>query len=125
MWLPTNFLTVLSTATIDPILKGFLYPSLLKSYRSISLLSVICKVLEKIVNGGLQRELEGRKPLFPVKCGFWCSRSTLDQILFLQNNIIVSFTKSSIYCLPLFDFKNSFGLIRRHKITNTHTGKIL
>jgi len=65
-------------ATIIPVLKSNKNPTQLDSYQPISLTLVLCKVMERIVNGRLQYKLEIRKLLTPSQCDFRSGRSTLE-----------------------------------------------
>jgi hypothetical protein len=84
-----DFPTGWKEATVIPILKPGKDPNKPKSYRSISLTSCMCKVMEKIVNRRLQYNIESRQ-LFPeTQFGFRRNKSTTDVLITLDNFIII------------------------------------
>ena len=74
------FMTYLKNCILLPFLKGSKDPSLPESYRPISLLSTIGKVIEKLVHNRLYCYLETHNLLPPTQAGFRQNRSTIDQL---------------------------------------------
>ena len=81
LWARGIFPSCWKTAIVIPLLKPGKNPYQSDSYRPISLLSVIGKIFEKLVNTRLVWLLESRNLLTAVQCGFRPGRSTQDQLL--------------------------------------------
>lgn len=83
----------------------------ISNYRPISLLPVISKILEKIVNCRITKFLCKHKVLYEGQYGFRKFRSTTDAILDLTGNILEGFNKG-MYTLALFlDMSKAFDSI--------------
>lgn len=78
-------------STVIPILKPNKKKIDPKSYRPISLTSTLCKLLEKILNKRLQWYLETNHVLHKNQSGFRIHRSTNDNILNIQTEILDAF----------------------------------
>ena len=66
----------------------------LKNYRSASLLSVVSKVFEKLVNNRIVDHLEKCGPFSDFQCGFRSSRSTVDLLTVVSDRIARAFNRS-------------------------------
>ena len=75
------------TAIVIPILKTDKLTTSFKSYRSIALISCLCKVVECIVNERLQQFLEGEQYLARYQIGFWTGHSTMDALARLESDV--------------------------------------
>ena len=65
-----------------------------KSYRPVSLLSVVNKVFEKLVNNRIVGHLGSNGLLSDFLCGFRSSRSTVDLVTFVSDRFARTFNKS-------------------------------
>ena len=79
--------TVWKTASIITILKPGKDPTLASSYRPISLLSNVCKVLERLVLGGISSDLD----LNPTQHGFRAKHSTSTLLTNLSQRVLEGF----------------------------------
>jgi ribonuclease HI len=94
-----------------PLLKAGKDPSQISSYRPISLTSSLSKLLEKIITNRLEWFLNQNQILSPNQTGFRKNRSTLDQIIRLQDEIN-KFIQNKGHTLGLFlDFEKAFDLL--------------
>ena len=72
------------------------------NYRPISLLSVLAKLLEKIIAGRMYRFFEDRDLLNRMQCGFRSNRSTQDHLLRLTQAVAFAFNRGeAVYCVSL------------------------
>lgn len=79
-----------------------------KSYRPISLLPVISKILEKIVNSRLKWHSEKNKIIDPRQFGFQASTSSEHAAFNLANKIFSTFKKRKEMIAVFLDVKNAF-----------------
>ena len=78
------------------------------SYRPVSLLSCLCKLLEKIVNSRLIGFLELNGKISKFQNGFRKFRSTSDHLLRLCQNILEGFNNKNTTAAIFFDLKKAF-----------------
>jgi hypothetical protein len=83
-------------------------PDDLNSYRPISLISCIAKLLEKIINRKLQNWIAAKNILPPCQSGFRKNMSTQDHIFRLSQAIIVGFNKKEYTGTVFFDLEKAF-----------------
>ena len=82
-----------------------------KSYRPISLTSCLCKVMERLVTNRLSWYLESKSILNPAQTGFRQGKSTIDQILKLQDTIS-NYNANGGYTVGAFlDFEKAFDML--------------
>lgn len=81
------------------------------SYRPISLLSCIGKVIERIVKCRLTAHVEQNKLLPEYQAGFRSKRSTTDNLLQLKHNIELSLNRNRHVALITFDIKGAFDAV--------------
>lgn len=81
------------------------------SYRPISLLSCVGKVMERIVKQRLNRHVGKNKLLPEYQAGFRQKRSTIDNLLQLKHNIELSLEKNRHIALITFDIKGAFDAV--------------
>ena len=89
--------------------KGSRYNPL--NYRPISLTSVPCKCLERIIVNHLNTYLEAQHILSEHQFGFRAGRSTMDQLLLVYDEITKWVDDGSIVDLILFDFSKAFDVV--------------
>lgn len=81
------------------------------SYRPISLLSCIGKLMERIVKHRLNNKAEKNRLLPEYQAGFRQKRSTLDNLLQLKHNIELSLNRNRHVALITFDIKGAFDAV--------------
>ena len=97
-------------STIFPIFKkGVRYDPL--NYRPISLTSVCCKTFERLLCVHLTNYLESNEILSPHQFGFRSSRSTMDQLLLVYDNVSKHMDDGHIVDVILFDFSKAFDVV--------------
>lgn len=95
-------------AVIIPILKGDSDPSDPSSYRPISLISCLSRLLEKIINKRLIWYLEKMKLLDINQLGFRIGKSTLDSITALVSEIQRAFENNKYHITIFLDLEKAF-----------------
>lgn len=105
--LPTSW----KHSVIIPILKPGKDPSLPASYRPIALTSCLCKLMEKMINFRLLWFLESNDLLTPVQSGFRRKRSTMDQIVRLENSIQRAFLNKEYVLSVHLDFEKAYDML--------------
>ena len=81
------------------------------NYRPISLTSVCCKTMERIVCAHLRDYLESNSLLSENQFGFRTGRSTSDQLLLVYNSISRHVDSGGICDVILFDFSKAFDTV--------------
>lgn len=89
------------------------------SYRPISLTNVLCKVFEKIVVKRLRKNLEERTVLDKYQSGFRQHKSTLDNLIFLTQEIQQGFQNGQYTVCVLFDIEKAFDRLHPSAILNS------
>jgi len=98
-------------ALVCPISKMGKDPTLPTSYRPISLTDSLCKIMERLVTTRLTYYLEKNELLTNVQAGFRQNRSTIDQILKLQDNIS-KYNANKGHTLGVFiDFEKAYDMV--------------
>ena len=82
-----------------------------RSYRPISLLSCVGKLLERMVNRRLINHLESNNVLSPTQTGYRKFRSTEDQLVYLAQNIKDAFQEKRKILAVFFDLSNAFDKV--------------
>ena len=98
-------------AHIIPILKKGKDKSDPKSYRPISLLSCIGKLMERIVNTRLLWYLESQSILIPTQSGYRQHHSTEDQLAYLAQDIENAFQEKKKVLAVFFDLSKAFDKV--------------
>ena len=93
---------------ILPILKPNKDPSDVSSYRPISLISCLGKLMEKMVQARLSWWLETYSLLPDNQCGFRPGRSTIDILLQLEHGIFKGFRENKVTVVIFFDITKAF-----------------
>ena len=81
------------------------------NYRPISLTSVVCKVMERIIARELVTYLEEAELLAGDQFGFRVGRSTEDQLLLTYDYVTKAVDSGAIVDLILFDFSKAFDVV--------------
>ena len=86
------------------------------NYRPVSLLPVLSKILEKIINVRVVKFLQKHKVLYEGQYGFRHGRSTTDAILDFTGNVLESLNKGQ-YTIALFlDMSKAFDSINHNTL---------
>ena len=82
-----------------------------KTYRPVSLLSVVSKVFEKLVNNRIVDHLEKCDLFSDFQYGFRSSRSTADLLTVVSDRIARAFNRSGATRAVAHDISKSFGRV--------------
>lgn len=107
IWQERCFPTAWQETHILPICKPDKDATLPASYHPISLTIVLCKAMEKITVKRLHSYLENEKALDPYQCDFCSAISTIDNLLYLNEEIHLGFARQQHITCVFFDVKNS------------------
>ena len=98
-------------SSVLPAFKNIGERSAAKNYRPVSLLSVVSKVFEKLVNNRIADHL-GKCGVFSgLKCGFRSSRSTADLLTDVSDRIARAFKKSGTTRTVALDISKAFDRV--------------
>ncbi|MCU7859181.1 MAG: endonuclease/exonuclease/phosphatase family protein, partial [Candidatus Thiodiazotropha sp. (ex Lucinoma kastoroae)] len=100
-------------ATIVPIPKCRKNCIEVTQFRPISLLSVVGKILEAVVNKRLGETCERMEWLPTFQNGFRKGRSTLNNLIVLQQKIHATFKKKEIMLAVFLDIKKAYDCVNR------------
>lgn len=103
-------------STIVPIPKPNKNHSDPSNYRPIALTSILCKIMERIVNARLVDYLEMENKLHNIQCGSRKKRSTLDHLVRLETTIRHAFAKNEHFISIFFDLEKAYDLTWRRGI---------
>ena len=81
------------------------------NYRSVSLTSVCCKTMERVVAADLMQYLESNGLLSDRQFGFCKCRSTEEQMLLVYSEIAAMVNSSRIVDMVLLDFSKTFDVV--------------
>ena len=107
--------------SVVPVLKNVEERSTAKTYHPVSLLSVVSKVFEKLVNNRIVNHLEKYGLFSDFQYGFWSSRSTADLLTVISNRIARAFNRSGATQTMPLDISKTFdrlwhaGLVHKRK----------
>lgn len=96
---------------VIPILKPGKGPSLPTSYRPITLLSFLGKLLERLVAARLEYAVERDSLLLPGQCGFRSGLGTLDVLLRLESKIRQALSCTDVCLVVYVDLKAAFDKV--------------
>ena len=91
-----------------PVFKNVGERSTAKNYHPVSLLSVVSKVFEKLVNNRIVNHLEKCGLFSDFQYGFRSSRSTADLLTVVSDRIARAFNKCGATQTVLFDISKAF-----------------
>ena len=104
---------------VIPILKPGKDKNCPSSYRPISLTSVLCKVMERMISRRLVWYLEKHSLLTPQQCGFRQGRSSTDHLVALEDAIQNAFLSGQYLAAVFFDIEKAYDTAWRRGILNT------
>ncbi|GFU59081.1 probable RNA-directed DNA polymerase from transposon X-element [Trichonephila clavipes] len=119
IWREQVYPTQWQEAIVIPILKPGKDPKNPLSYRPIALTSCLCKTLERMVNARLVYQLEKNKCIPLFQSGFRKGRSTLDNIITLENKIRNAFVRRNHLVSIFFDIEKAYDRTWRYGILRT------
>ena len=98
---------------------GILYPvgkpkkplTCIESYRPITLLPVMAKIMERIIMARLEWHLESNNLLSPTQCGFRKGRSTFDQVTRLEIFIRNGLSQNNTIIVFFLDLQGAFDRV--------------
>ena len=86
-----------------PAFKNIGESSIAKNYRLLSLLFVVSKVFEKLINNRIVDHLEKCDLFFDFQYGFRSSQSTADLLTVVYDRIAEAFNRSGVTRVEAFD----------------------
>ena len=107
-WARGELPSIWRKAIIVPILKKGKPRDSPGSYRPVSLLSCLGKVVERLVQARLYWHLENRNLLHPAQSGFRRARCTEDQVLKVTQAVADGFQSRRRTVMALVDFRRAF-----------------
>ncbi|GFV94151.1 probable RNA-directed DNA polymerase from transposon X-element [Trichonephila clavipes] len=119
IWREQVYPTQWQEAIVIPILKPGKDPKNPLSYRPIALTSCLCKTLERVINARLVYQLEKNKCIPLFQSGFRKGRSTLDNIITLENKIRNAFVRRNHLVSIFFDIEKAYDSTWRYGIRRT------
>lgn len=116
IWHEHTYPTSWRMAIIIPIIKPNKVPKNPLNYRPIALTSCLSKTLEKIISDRLNYHLETHNCLSLNQSGFRRGRSTIDNIVDLENKIRNAFVKRHHMVSIFFDIEKAYDRTWRYGI---------
>ena len=107
------------TGVIIPILKPGKNPEIQSSYRPITLLQCLGKLMENMVGARLNFLAESHNILPDTQHGFRLGRNTIDPILGLEKEIRTSLVQKKVTILVFFDLKAAFDSVDHTLLLHT------
>ena len=98
-------------SSVVPVFKNVWEMSTAKSYRPVSLLSVVSKVFEKLVNNRIVDHLEKCGLFFDFQYGFKSSRSTADLLTVVSDRIARAFNTLGATRAVTIDISKAFDRV--------------
>ena len=98
-------------SSVVPVFKNVGERSTAKNYRPVSLLSVVSKVFEKLVNNRIVNHLEKCGLFSDFQYGFRSSRSTADLLTTVSDRIARTFNRSGVTRAVAFDISKAFDRV--------------
>lgn len=117
-WQTGKLPKIWKNSTIIPILKPGKEASNCKSYRPISLTSILCKTMERIIHTRLMKWLIEEKKLQFYQTAYRVKHSTVDQLFYLCQSIIDGFQEkpSRKTTVVFLDLSAAFDKVWRQKL---------
>ena len=105
------FLDCSKVSSVAPVFKNVGESSKAKNYRPVSLLSVVSKVFEKLVNNRIVDHLEKCDLFSDFQYGFRSSRSTADLLAVVSDRIARAFNRSGATRAVVLDISKAFDRV--------------
>ena len=96
---------------VVPVFKNVGERSTAKNYHPVSLLSVVSKVFEKLVNNRIVDYLEKCGLISDFQCGFRSSRATADLLTAVSDRIVKAFNRSGATRAVALDISKAFNRV--------------
>lgn len=103
-------------STIIPIAKPGKDPSNPSNYRPIALTSIMCKLMERMVNLRLLDYFDQEGTLSVLQCGGRSKRSTIDHLISLEATIRKAQANNEHVASIFFDMEKAYDMTWRHGI---------
>jgi len=104
-------------AKVTPIPKVSRFSNMdVSDLRPISVLSVVSKVMERIVTNRLMTVVEERGWLSDSQCGFRRRLSTLDNLSVLVDEVLKNWGERKPTCVAFLDIKTAYDSVNRRKL---------
>ena len=87
-----------------------------ENYRPISLTSVLCKIMEKLVRSHVMKHLVDNKLLSPKQFGFITGRSTTTQLLYFIDKCMDIISEGMVLDTIYFDFAKAFDSVPHKRL---------
>ena len=109
----------LKEALLRPLFKGNLDHNLLPSFRPVSDLSYLSKLIERVVAKQLIRYTETTNQMEPYQSAYREHFSTETALLRVKSDILEAINKKEIMCLIMLDLSTAFDSLE-HSFILTH-----
>ena len=116
MWENSIFPDKWRHSHVIPIPKPGKNHSIAVNYRPIALTSVICKIMERIVNVRLLDYLDMKGKSSSIQCGGKAKRSTIDQLIRVETAIRTAFSKNEHIISIFFDVEKAYDTTWKYGI---------
>ncbi|GFV50298.1 putative RNA-directed DNA polymerase from transposon X-element [Trichonephila clavipes] len=110
IWETQVFPTQWCHAHVLPFPKPGKDPTSANNYHPIALTSCLSKLMERIVSARLMFHLKSHNLLSPLQSGFRKSRSTTDNLLWLETSIREAFVKKQYNISVFCDIKKAYDM---------------
>ena len=111
LWKTGKILESWKTALVKPLKKPKTKPSSMDSYRPIALTSSLCKIFERIVTNRLLHFLDEGQLLTKFQAGFRKTRSTMDQLIRLQDDAQRALNHKEVVRAIFLDMTKAFDTV--------------
>ena len=88
------------------------------NYRPISLTSVVCRLLERIIHGQIHKHLQHNTIISSAQHGFIHKRSTQTQQIYYLNDLTSFFDKNKQVDIVYLDFSKAFDKVSHSRLLN-------
>lgn len=130
IWTEGRFPKKWKSAIVVPVKKPGADGDVCSNFRGICLLSCSGKVMERMTHKRLSHYLETRKLISKNQSGFRKYRSTADNLVTLEHNVMENFAKKKSTIAVFFDLEKAYdttsrNLIKRELIKKGISGRML